>query len=101
MVYTIVFCVLILLTKMALLSASIAVETGLTLLAHASLPIHFWEDAFFNVVFLINRLLTTALAGDIPLTRLYNKLPDYSALRVFGCLCFPCLRPHNHHKIEY
>jgi histone deacetylase 1/2 len=34
------------------------VETGLTLLAHASVPFRFWSDAFTTACFLINRLPT-------------------------------------------
>jgi histone deacetylase 1/2 len=32
------------------------VEIGLSLLAHASMPLKFWDDAFLTAVFLINRL---------------------------------------------
>jgi histone deacetylase 1/2 len=32
------------------------VEVGLTLLAHASMPLKFWDEAFLTAVFLINRL---------------------------------------------
>lgn len=71
------------------------------MLAHASLPLRFWEDAFSTAVFLINRLPTPVLEGTSPLTKLHNKLPDYSVLRVFGCLCFPYLRPYNHHKLNF
>lgn len=30
---------------------------------------------------------------------LYNKNPEFSSLRVFGCLCFPCL--YNNHKLQF
>ena len=32
--------------------------------------------------------------------RLFNKAPDPSKLCVFGCLCFPWLRPNSSHKID-
>jgi histone deacetylase 1/2 len=32
------------------------VKVGLSLLAHASMPLKFWDEAFATVVFLINRL---------------------------------------------
>jgi hypothetical protein len=34
------------------------VETGLALLAHASVPIKFWDKAFLTATYLINRLPT-------------------------------------------
>ncbi|KZV26181.1 hypothetical protein F511_06348 [Dorcoceras hygrometricum] len=77
------------------------VDTGLSLLAHASLPFEFWEDAFFSAVYLINRLPSPSLGAKSPFFCLYGRRPDYSHLRVFGCLCFPCLRPYNTHKLAF
>lgn len=77
------------------------VESGLTLLAQASLPLKFWSDAFAIVVFLINRLPTKALQFKSPLEVLFNIRPDYQSLKVFGCLCFPCLGPYNTHKLNF
>jgi hypothetical protein len=42
------------------------VEVGLTLLAHGSMPLKFWDEAFLTVVFLINRLPTPVLGHDSP-----------------------------------
>jgi hypothetical protein len=36
-----------------------------------------------------------------PYSKLYKKAPDYQKLRVFGCLCYPLLRPYNVHKLNY
>lgn len=36
-----------------------------------------------------------------PYELLYTKSPDYTLFRSFGCLCFPCLRPYNKHKLQY
>lgn len=37
------------------------VEGGLSLLAHASMPLKFWDEAFLSVVYLINRHLAVFL----------------------------------------
>ena len=77
------------------------VETGLTLLAHASVPFRFWSDAFVTACFLINRIPTRCLHMKSPFEVLLNETPDYSLLKVFGCACWPHLRPYNKHKLEY
>lgn len=76
-------------------------EMGLTLLAHSSLSNRFWVDAFLTTVYIINRLPTPVLDHDSAFAKLYNKAPDYQSLRVFGCRCYPLLRPYNSHKLEY
>ncbi|GAA0164420.1 hypothetical protein LIER_39779 [Lithospermum erythrorhizon] len=43
------------------------VETGLALLANASMSIKYWDDAFQSAVFLINRLPTKSLGYSSPL----------------------------------
>ncbi|WJX96151.1 hypothetical protein P8452_77393 [Trifolium repens] len=78
------------------------VEMGLTLLSQASLPLKFWDHSFTQAVHLINKLPTSALINfKSPHLALFKTQPDYSQLRVFGCLCFPHLRPYNKHKLEY
>lgn len=76
------------------------VEIGLTFLHHASLPLSFWDFVFTTAVYLINRLPTT-LNFVVPYTVLFNKSPDYSFLRTFGCACFPFLRPYTTHKLDF
>jgi histone deacetylase 1/2 len=63
------------------------VETGLTLLAHASVPFRFWSDAFTTACFLINRLPTRLLNMKTPVEVLFHEPPDYTFLKVFGCAC--------------
>ena len=43
------------------------VETGLALLAHAHVPIKFWDDAFLTATYLINRLPTRVIDKKMPL----------------------------------
>jgi hypothetical protein len=50
-------------------------------------------------VFLINRWPSSSSNNDIPYYRLHHKMPDYSILRVFGCLCYPNLSATTRHKL--
>ena len=77
------------------------VEVGLALLAHASMPLKFWEDAFIVATYLINRTPSRVINFETPLERLFHQKPDYSSLRIFGCACWPNLRPYNTHKFQF
>lgn len=76
------------------------VETGLTLLSHASVPKSYWPYAFATAVYLINRMPTEVLHGDSPYAKLFHTTPNYLKLRVFGCVCYPWLRPYRTNKLE-
>lgn len=67
------------------------VDTGLALLSQSNMPLKYWDEAFANVVYLINRLPTPILNHLSPLEKLFHTKPNYSFLKVFGCECFPCL----------
>jgi hypothetical protein len=54
------------------------VETGLALLAHASMPLKFWDEAFLTATFLINHLLTPVLHHLSPIEKLFATKPAYS-----------------------
>lgn len=43
---------------------------------------------------------TKVLNHVCPFEKLFGIKPDYKHLRNFGCLCFPCLRPYNKHKLS-
>lgn len=77
------------------------VEVRLSLLAHAKMPLKFWDEAFLTAVFLINRLPSRVINADSPFKRLFDKSPDYSFLRIFGCAVWPNLRPYNSRKLEF
>ncbi|GJV38730.1 putative RNA-directed DNA polymerase [Tanacetum coccineum] len=61
----------------------------------------FWHYAFDNVVYLINRMPSRTSTNKSPFEHIFKRSPDYSFLRVFGCLCFPHLRPYNRHKMDF
>ena len=75
------------------------VETGLALLSHANIPTTFWPYAFTTTAYLINHLLTSTLHNLSPFRCFFNKEPNYSKLKSFGCLCYPWLRPYSPHKL--
>jgi hypothetical protein len=77
------------------------VDVGLTLLAHASMPLKFWDEAFSTAAYLINRTPTKLLDYSTPLEHLYNQAPNYPFLKVFGCACWPNLRPYNTRKLAF
>ncbi|KAA3475001.1 Retrovirus-related Pol polyprotein from transposon TNT 1-94 [Gossypium australe] len=59
------------------------------------------NDAFSRAVYLINRLPSSAIGNISPYEKLFQVQPNYSFLRVFRCLCFPNLKPHNTHKLQF
>ena len=68
---------------------------GLTLLAHASLPLSFWGEAFHTASHLINLLPTPVLQNMSPYQKLFHKPLDYTFLRPFGCACCAPIHPTN------
>lgn len=77
------------------------IESGLALLAHANLPAKFWNFAFETASFLINRMPAPILNYSTPLQMLFKTQPDYTFLKIFGCRCYPLLRPYDAHKLSY
>ena len=59
------------------------VEVGLSLLANASIPLKFWDEAFLTSTHLINILPSKVINHDTPMEKLFQNTPDYSSLRVF------------------
>jgi histone deacetylase 1/2 len=77
------------------------VEVGLSLLAYASMPLKYWDEAFLTAVYLINRLPSRVIDSQTPVERLFGDKGDYSFLRIFGCACWPNLRPYNNRKLDF
>lgn len=49
------------------------VEVGLSLLAHAAMPLKYWADAFISAVYLINRTPSRVLQYQTPIECLYRS----------------------------
>jgi hypothetical protein len=60
------------------------VEVGLALLAHASMPLKLWDEAFLTATFVIKLLPSKVNYFDTPTERLLGTSPSYDALRIFG-----------------
>ena len=77
------------------------IELGLSMMFQSTRPQKFWVEAFYTASFLINLLPTTALDEKYsPYEKLHGKPPEYSALRVFGCACYPTLRDYASNKFD-
>jgi histone deacetylase 1/2 len=77
------------------------VEVGLALLANASMPLKFWDEAFLIATHLINMLPSNIINHETPMERLLHKTPDSASLRIFGCACWPNLCPFNQRKLAF
>ncbi|KAK9217646.1 hypothetical protein WN943_006274 [Citrus x changshan-huyou] len=60
------------------------VETGLTLLTQAKMPLKYWQEAFTHAVFIINRLVSPVIGNKTPFELVYSLKPDSSQVKVFG-----------------
>lgn len=70
------------------------IEVALTLLAHASMPLKFWDEAVLTTVYKKSLMFS-------PIEKLFDTKPAYSFLPTFGCACWPNLCPYNTHKLAF
>ena len=70
-----------------------------TLLIHVHMPPPYWAEALSMATYLLNRRPSSAIQNDIPFSLLYGSPPDYSLLRVFGCLCYSNMTATARHKL--
>lgn len=71
-----------------------------SLMFQSHVPLEYWGECVMTAVFLINRLPSPILANKTPYELLTSKSPDYSQLKVFGCLCYVFTSPKQHHKFQ-
>lgn len=76
-------------------------EIGLSLLAQASMPLKFWDEAFLSATYLINKMPSPVTQNLSPFKKLFGIKPNYSMLKVFSYACWPHLKPYNAHKLSF
>ncbi|KAM2961779.1 hypothetical protein FF1_031321 [Malus domestica] len=76
------------------------VETAITLLTEAAVPLQFWNYACNHAVFLINRMPCKVLGMKSPYQILFKQDPVLHTLKIFGSAVYPFLRPYTKHKLQ-
>uniref|UniRef100_A0A2N9IAW0 Reverse transcriptase Ty1/copia-type domain-containing protein n=1 Tax=Fagus sylvatica TaxID=28930 RepID=A0A2N9IAW0_FAGSY len=66
----------------------------------ASTPTSFWGEAALTTVYTMNRCPSPVIQNTTPYERLFGTAPNYSLLKVFGCVCFVLLQPHERTKLQ-
>ena len=62
----------------------------------SKIPTNFWSYAIKHVVFLINRIPSPVISYKTPFELLYKTHPDFSLIKVFGCLCYASNHNQTH-----
>lgn len=76
------------------------VETALSMMSQSGMPKKFWAEAVNTATYLRNRSPTTSLDGVTPFESLFNRKPDVSNLKVFGCLAYAHIPKDQRKKFE-
>lgn len=65
------------------------------------MPLKYWDQAFLTATYIINILPSKVLDNKTPVELLLQEKPHYNSLHVFGCACWPNLRPYNNRKLSF
>lgn len=76
------------------------VETMCTLLLHGHMPPKFLTDKLLTTTYITNQIPTSALNSGTSFECLFGTLPDYTSMRIFGCLCHPLHVSNLVNKLE-
>lgn len=67
-------------------------DTARAIKFHANLPTKFWGNCILASTYLINLMPSSVLSWNSPSEVLMHKPPDYSRLRIIGCLCYAAIK---------
>ena len=67
------------------------------MLSQASMSLEYWDQAVTSSVNLINHLQSSFIHKEVPYQKLFKR--DFQ-ITMFGCACYPLLRPYNQHKLQ-
>ena len=63
-------------------------EVACTIMLQMTVPKSFGHDVVITIGFLINRMSSSTLGGDIPFKCLFPDSPLFPLPHIFGCVCF-------------
>ena len=58
-------------------------------------------ESLNSTAYLLNQLPSPILDHKSPFELVYGFKPDYNFLKVFGCACYPYLKPYQRYKISF
>lgn len=71
-------------------------QVARSLMFQPKMPKKFWGDSILGATYIINRLPSAVIEGKTPFEMLNGHKPDYTRLKIFGCLCFATnTQPHK------
>ena len=77
------------------------VESARTMISFARLPDSYWGEAVSTAVYIRNRVPTRAFREKVsPYEKWYNRRPDLSHLRVFGCVAYAHIPDCQRNKLS-
>lgn len=77
------------------------VESARAMIAHAGLSNNYWAEAVATAAYLRNRPTTSALKeGKIPYEKWYERKPNISHLKVFGCVAYAHIPDSERWKLD-
>ena len=75
-------------------------ESARSMMFHSKMPNEFWAEAVNTAAYVRNRSPTSSLQGLTPFECLFNRKPDVSNLRVFGCVAYSHIPENKRKKLQ-